>query len=51
ISQFDIPIAQGGFIDVDLPLDFGGPQEIWDNESSYGRKYREVASLVKWGTG
>ncbi|KAF6144423.1 hypothetical protein GIB67_024650 [Kingdonia uniflora] len=24
ISQFDIPIALGGFIDVDLPLEFGG---------------------------
>ncbi|KAK1413665.1 hypothetical protein QVD17_35441 [Tagetes erecta] len=24
ISQFDIPIASNGFIDVDLPLEFGG---------------------------
>ncbi|XP_059652804.1 glutamyl-tRNA(Gln) amidotransferase subunit B, chloroplastic/mitochondrial [Cornus florida] len=24
ISQFDIPIATGGFIDLDLPLEFGG---------------------------
>lgn len=24
ISQFDIPIASGGFIDVDLPVEFGG---------------------------
>ncbi|XVE81947.1 hypothetical protein DITRI_Ditri15bG0107400 [Diplodiscus trichospermus] len=24
ISQFDIPIATGGYIDVDLPLEFGG---------------------------
>eukprot|EP01018_Ginkgo_biloba_P032766 Gb_22541 [translate_table: standard] len=24
ISQFDIPIAQNGFIDVDLPMEFGG---------------------------
>lgn len=24
ISQFDIPIAQGGHVDLDLPLEFGG---------------------------
>ncbi|XP_011091353.1 glutamyl-tRNA(Gln) amidotransferase subunit B, chloroplastic/mitochondrial [Sesamum indicum] len=24
ISQFDIPIASGGYLDVDLPLEFGG---------------------------
>ncbi|XP_078182550.1 GLU-ADT subunit B [Carex rostrata] len=24
ISQFDIPIAKGGFLDVDLPVEFGG---------------------------
>ncbi|KAM1439517.1 hypothetical protein ACFX1X_013069 [Malus domestica] len=24
ISQFDVPIATGGYIDVDLPLEFGG---------------------------
>lgn len=24
ISQFDIPIASGGFLDVDLPVEFGG---------------------------
>ncbi|KAI9078759.1 hypothetical protein K1719_039217 [Acacia pycnantha] len=24
ISQFDVPIAAGGFIDVDLPLEYGG---------------------------
>ena len=24
ISQFDIPIATNGFIDLDLPLEFGG---------------------------
>ncbi|KAF8392129.1 hypothetical protein HHK36_022471 [Tetracentron sinense] len=24
ISQFDIPIATGGFIDLDLPMEFGG---------------------------
>lgn len=24
ISQFDVPIAQGGYLDVDLPLEFGG---------------------------
>ncbi|GMI72075.1 GLU-ADT subunit B [Hibiscus trionum] len=24
ISQFDIPIATGGFVDLDLPLEFGG---------------------------
>uniref|UniRef100_M0ZMM1 Glutamyl-tRNA(Gln) amidotransferase subunit B, chloroplastic/mitochondrial n=1 Tax=Solanum tuberosum TaxID=4113 RepID=M0ZMM1_SOLTU len=24
ISQFDIPIASGGFLDVDLPLEYGG---------------------------
>lgn len=24
ISQFDIPIATGGFIDLDLPVEFGG---------------------------
>lgn len=24
ISQFDVPIAAGGFIDVDLPVEYGG---------------------------
>ncbi|EPS62098.1 hypothetical protein M569_12692, partial [Genlisea aurea] len=24
ISQFDVPIASGGFLDVDLPVEFGG---------------------------
>jgi len=24
ISQFDIPIASGGYVDVDIPLEFGG---------------------------
>lgn len=24
ISQFDVPIASGGYIDVDLPVEFGG---------------------------
>ena len=24
ISQFDIPIASGGFIDLDIPVEFGG---------------------------
>ncbi|KAI4372823.1 hypothetical protein MLD38_011008 [Melastoma candidum] len=24
ISQFDIPIAQGGYLDLDIPLEFGG---------------------------
>lgn len=24
ISQFDIPIASGGYLDVDLPVEFGG---------------------------
>lgn len=24
ISQFDVPIASGGYVDVDIPLEFGG---------------------------
>lgn len=30
ISQFDIPIASGGFIDVDLPVEFGGGHRRFD---------------------
>ncbi|KAL0414183.1 UNVERIFIED_CONTAM: Glutamyl-tRNA(Gln) amidotransferase subunit B, chloroplastic/mitochondrial [Sesamum radiatum] len=28
ISQFDIPIASGGYLDVDLPLEFGGHRKF-----------------------
>ena len=30
ISQFDIPIATGGYIHLDLPLEFGGGHRKFD---------------------
>ncbi|KAL0287226.1 UNVERIFIED_CONTAM: Glutamyl-tRNA(Gln) amidotransferase subunit B, chloroplastic/mitochondrial [Sesamum angustifolium] len=49
ISQFDIPIASGGYLDVDLPLEFGGGHRKFGiTRVHMGRRCWEAASYWKW---
>jgi|UniRef100_A0A2N9GHG5 aspartyl-tRNA(Asn)/glutamyl-tRNA(Gln) amidotransferase subunit B len=44
ISQFDVPIATGGYLDLDIPVEFGGGHRRF----SHGGRCRQAASFRKW---
>ncbi|PQP92219.1 glutamyl-tRNA(Gln) amidotransferase subunit B chloroplastic/mitochondrial isoform X1 [Prunus yedoensis var. nudiflora] len=48
ISQFDVPIATSGYIDLDLPLEFGGGHGSLALQGFTWRGCWEAASFRRW---